>query len=156
MLAPQYAYYALLAFAFLVETAGIAVPLVGAGGLALLAVFCLDALVRRATAVLRLDYPHWAVLPGSTTKLFGPRNAGVERVIRLRRVELVLGEKVLTERRHAQIDEGVSERRTFNDGIVTKSPADGEDISHWRNVHLASDLALFLLARLSPVWPHRQ
>jgi hypothetical protein len=41
----------------------------------------------------------------------GMANAGVERVIHLRRVELVLGEETLTERRHAQIDEGVSKRR---------------------------------------------
>ena len=41
----------------------------------------------------------------------GMANPGVERVIALGRVELVLGEEALTERRHAEIDEGVLERR---------------------------------------------
>ena len=55
--------------------------------------------VRRADELRKLNQPA------------GMANPGVERVIALWRVELVLGEEALTERRHAEIDEAVLEWR---------------------------------------------
>ena len=38
-------------------------------------------------------------------------NPGVQRIIGLGLIELLLGEEALAERRHAEIDEGVLQRR---------------------------------------------